>query len=174
MRYIWTFAFLALAACGGSDSDSSSTSGTTPPTANPQDLVSFDITGTAADTAGVSPINPAENSGQFGASWSVSDSSLLYQVGMAVSTDANASAGDVVFYMRNCGGLSTGCPEAATTFVDCTFNNSNEISCTDDPDSMADLSTFLDVIPKSAFIIIETCTIASMDCTYMSHPVQFQ
>lgn len=166
-----------VSACGGESSDSD-TDLPPPPDFNtdpPQTLKSFDISGSAPDTSGGrAPIDPAISSGQFGVSWEVADSRSLYDVAMAVSLDDSASAGDVVFYARTCGSLKAGCPEAPTTNIDCIFNNSNELSCVDDPDTMADLSTFLDVIPKDAFVVIETCTITGHNCFVKSHPVVFQ
>lgn len=172
MRYLLGIAALLLTACGGGGRDN------IPPADSinqAHELMAIDIVGTATDDIdGVAPINPAENSGQFVVIWAVSDPGSLYRVSLAVSSDEALSPDDVIFYARNCGGTSSECPESTETFTDCTFDNSNAIGCADDPASAADLSDFLDVIPKSAFILIQTCSIDGTDCTQSSHPVEFQ
>ena len=155
---------LFLSACGGGDSDD-----------GPQGylLTAFDVTGTSADEAGVAPISPAVNGGDFDVSWAVQDSGSLFIVAMAVSDDAVASPDDVAFYERTCGGLTPGCPEAASYTRTCNFNNSNILVCSDEPDDFADLTTYLPGIPFSGYIVIETCTALGLACTSESHPVRF-
>ena len=155
---------LFLSACGGSDSDD-----------GPQGylLTAFDVTGTSADEAGVAPINPALNGGDFDVSWAVQDSGSLFLVAMAVSADEVPSAGDIAFFDRMCGGVTTTCPEATSFSRTCNFNNSNEIVCDDPLSAPVDISGILQTIPFSGYIVIETCVLTGFACSNQSHPVRF-
>lgn len=157
-------AVLCLSGCGGSDSDDA-----------PQGylLTAFDVTGTSADEAGVAPIDPFVNGGDFSVSWAVQDSGSLFTVAMAVSDDAVASPDDESFYARTCGGVTPGCPEAVTYTRTCNFNNSNILVCADQPEDSKDLTDYLPGIPFSGYIVIETCVITGFACSSESHPVRF-
>lgn len=155
---------LFLSACGGSDSDD-----------GPQGylLTAFDVTGTSADEAGVAPINPAVNGGDFEVSWAVQDSGSLFTVVMRVSEDEVVGPDDVAFYDRICGGVISGCPEANSYTRTCNFNNNNILVCNDLPDDAVDLTDYFPGISFSGYIIIETCVITEFACTSESHPVRF-
>lgn len=155
---------LFLSACGGSDSDDG-------PLANA--LTAFDVTGTSADEAGVAPIDPAVNGGDFQVSWSVQDAGSLFLVAMAVSEDDVPGAGDIAFFDRTCGGVTTTCPEAASFSRTCNFNNSNEIVCDDPLSAPVDISGILQTIPFSGYIVIQSCTVLGFACSNQSHPVRF-
>lgn len=157
-------AAMCLAACGGSDSGDGPLAHT---------LTAFDVTGTSADEAGVAPINPAVNGGDFEISWAVQDAGSLFTVAMAVSDDAVASPDDVAFYERNCGGVTPGCPEATSYTRACNFNNSNILVCADQPTDAADLTSYFPGLPFSGYIVIETCAITGFACSSESHPVRF-
>ena len=131
------------------------------------------VNGTSADAGGVTPINPAENLGRFSIKWRVRDSFFSYRAAMAVSLDKVASGSDRVFFFRNCGSNNDTCPQASSTTVDCQITNEHILSCTGD-DNQADLTTFFDVLPKNAYIIIETCMTSDTACFTKFHPVQFQ
>ena len=155
---------LFLSACGGSDSDDGPLAHT---------LTAFDVAGTSADEAGVAPVSPDVNGGDFEISWAVQDSRSLFTVAMAVSDDAVASPDDEPFYDRTCGGVTPGCPEAASYTRTCNFNNSNVLVCADQPDDAKDLTDYLPGIPFSGYIVIETCVITGFACSSQSHPVRF-
>ncbi|MCB1837522.1 MAG: hypothetical protein KDH99_07855 [Alcanivoracaceae bacterium] len=155
---------LFLSACGGSDSDDGPLAHT---------LTAFDVAGTSADEAGVAPIDPAVNGGDFDVSWSVQDAGSLFLVAMAVSEDEVPGEGDVAFFDRMCGGVTTTCPEAASFSRTCNFNNSNEIVCDDPTSTPVDMSGILQTIPFSGYIVIETCAITGFACSSESHPVRF-
>lgn len=164
---IGAFAFL-IAACGGggSSSDSAERSYT---------VGSFVVTGTSANNAaGQAPISPTTNGGNFVLTWKLADiANQQHIVSAFVSQNNVLSDSDIKFYRETCNG-ATACGSSNPFSKDCFFTNANRISCAGDPGDGADITAFLDALPKDAFIIFKSCDSSSLNCSTASYPVQFQ
>ena len=164
-------AAVALASCGGGDSSTSGDVGSSMPSYT---INNFDVTGTSADNAsGQAPINPAVNGGNFVMSWTLEDISDQHIFSAFVSLNDVLSSSDIKFYDEICSGAIP-CGQSNPYSLDCFFNNSNEIFCAGNIGDTADLSSFLDTIPKDAFIIFESCDSSTLNCDTEAHAVQFQ
>ena len=169
---------LGLAACSGGVDVSG---GLTPPVpSNPvttsTTINRFDVTGTAATANGIVPINAAFNAGEFTMDWEVT-SSNPYRVEVFISADNTLDkTSDIEIYNRNCGNdpLVYTCNNIGN-YV-CAFTNANEMSCgiVTAFNTRKDLTTFLNVIPKSAFMMIEACNALRDSCKTASVAIELQ
>lgn len=96
---------------------------------------------------------------------------------MAVSNDRKYGAGDRLFFDEDCGAFGDICPQGDAS-VSCGFDNNNVIACDSaggDAWMGPDLTSFLDVLPKIAFIVVEVCTMTStFGCFWTSKPIEFR
>ena len=147
--------------CISSDDDSSG--GTT--------INSLSVTGTSANVDDYVPINPNLSNGTFSVGWSVS-SSDPYHAELYISEDASLSTStDRRFFQQNCGSSSLyNCSSSAS--FSCQYTTQNMISCNND--SGTNLTTFLDTIPKDAYVIIEACNALHDSCQTSSVKTQLQ
>ena len=167
---------LMLAGCGGGSSDGSQNGGFSAGGGGPDyDIKSFDIQTPSGDSfGGDAQINPGVSGGAFVPSWSVEDASSLYTAALYLSSDTMLSAGDQLFFDEVCGSVQAACPDAASTSVDCTFNSSNVMQCSGQPEDAVDLTAYLPGLPYNGYIILESCDSSGLDCVTASHPVVLQ
>ncbi len=164
-------AALGLAACGGASSDVSNP----PPADNSPfySIQSFDVFGTSDDEAGRAPIDPQVSNGNFVLSLEIKDGNTSYGIRGFVSQNQTLSDSDVDFLQVSCNPVD--CGSSGTVSDDCFFGSDNSLFCTRDDDGfVADLTPFLDTIPKDAHIIIQSCDPSFTTCETASHPVQFR
>ncbi len=154
---------LFLSGCGGGDDSSDPSDAVT--------LNSVTITGTGSPVNNVIPINPGVNGGEIQIAWSTSADS--YHISAYVSEDdvLNGNTGnDVEVMSLNCGLPFSRCDKNGNE--SCTFNNNNSMECS--INGAKNISTLLDVIPKSAYLIIEVCNALFDKCTSQAKAVEFQ
>jgi len=120
-------------------------------------------------------INANIKSGSFNLTWQV-QSSDPYEVDIYVSNDTYLSdKTDIRIFGQRCGSFgSYKCSENAT--FKCKFNTNNKISCpgSDTGKDQNDISSLLDRLPKTAYIIIEACNMAYTNCKVKAQKVKFQ
>lgn len=181
------FCMLVVAGCGGGDSDSPTSTPnignfTQPaiqnstPRVTQTTLRSFSVAGTSASPSGdPTPINPAENNGEFKISWDAAAPSGIYHGRVYLSSDTVLERnGDWHFFGINCGlGVSTlsGCGE--TGDFTCSFDNDLTLGC-DQGAQRRRIDGFLDQIPKNAYFILEVCDASFRDCLIDYIPIQIQ
>ena len=144
---------------------------------------SFSITGSAATTDGITPIDPAIKAGEFFLSWNIS-SSEPYYVALYLSNDATlvkedaAGNKDVEFDTLRCSTLNNFDPcTGAQSGTRCEFTNQNTLHCPQLNFGIpwdVDISSFLNQIPKTANIIIEACNAPNDSCKTATVAVQFR
>lgn len=82
-----------------------------------------------------------------------------------------------MFFDEDCGAFGDICPKGDAS-VSCGFDNNNVIACDSaggDAWMGPDLTSFLDVLPKRAFIVVEVCTATKYyDCYWTSKPIKFR
>jgi hypothetical protein len=160
-----------LSACGG---DTTSLPTINTPATTTTTLNSFSVVGSGATVAGKIPINAGINNGEFFIAWDV-DSSDPYHVDVHLN-DSDSLIDAIKIFEQNCGALSVlfNCNETAN--FDCRFDSSNHISCDTitafNPEK--DLTSFLDTLPKSAFIIIEACNALLDNCKTSAVEIELQ
>jgi len=151
---------LLLSNCGGGSSDDNS-SGTTTGTR----INSFDANGTAT-VSGFLHIDPSVNGGEFMIDWDV-DSSDPYRFVLYISEDnVFNSTDDVLIHQRNCGSNSILylCSDIGSEI--CVFDGQNMMGCgvSSPGNRPADLTSFIDAIPKTAYLILQACDALQIDC----------
>lgn len=152
---------LLLSNCGGGSSDGDSSVSTTTTTK----INSFDASGTAT-VSGVLPIDPSVNGGEFTVDWNV-DSSDPYRFVLYISQDnVFNSTDDVLVHQRNCGSNSILylCNDIGSET--CSFDTQNMMGCgvSSPGNRPADLTIFIDAIPKTAYLILHACDALQIDC----------
>jgi hypothetical protein len=157
--------------CGGS-------SDITNPTSSIQNtsISEYTVTGSSATKNGVIPINSGVNNGAFKVTWNVS-SSDPYHIELYLSNDSALSKStDVNFFGQNCGGISAIYNCSSNGSFDCKFTSQNKISCgtITSFNKEKDISSFLDQIPKQAFLIIEACNGLFDSCKTSSEEIELQ
>lgn len=171
MRYTKTITaagFAAiLAACGGGGSGGNNSADELPG----YTITAYDIAGTSADESGQAPIDANDSGGDFVASWSVIDGNG-YSAQLFVSENETFSSADVEFFDRFC--TSADCGVSDSFADDCTFGTDNSIQCASDTGDAADLTAFLDTLPKDAFILMRSCDASQINCDIEAHAVQFR
>jgi len=172
LKHLYLCCSLFLVACGGgSDGDDDQSGLLTDPDAA-INITSFDIVGTSADLGpGLAPINPLQNSGEFEINWSifnlplVNSSNINYTTSIYVSEDDTgsdlSSSGDILIFRDTCNATNT------CITVECSYSTSNIMSC--GAFGAVDITAFLDVLPKDAYIAIETCNLADTICYSTGH-----
>lgn len=165
-RYV-CFAILLLPAMGFS--------GCGPSPDDPITLQSFSVTGTSASVQGVAPINPGVNNGQFSINWVVTGN--VYTANVALNTGSIFDPITNILLATSCGKRSQidNCQAAGT--LNCTFDNSNVMQCSDGASSFAaqDLTQFLSGgVPMNAYMVIQACNPSGSVCQTASAPVQIQ
>ena len=159
-----------LSACG---SDSDRPEATTPVNLNTT-INTVSIVGTSAAINNIIPINSGMNGGAFSIAWDV-DSSDPYHVDLYLSED-NALGDDVTFFSQNCGSTTLIYHCSAIATFECRFTSSNKISCGTISafNTEKDLTSFLDTLPKQAFLIIEACNALMDNCKSTSVAIELQ
>lgn len=167
-----------LTACGsggGSGGGSSQQSAFNP--GAPVTLNSFTVTGTSAAVNGVAPISPGVNSGQFSFDWNITGNAS-FTTSVVVSADNVYDEGSDIGIAGGCGKTSIVDSCHVSTTINCTFNNSNIMTCNDPGGGTfpaRDLTTFLSSgVPKSAYLVIRACDALMTSCPTMSAPIQIQ
>lgn len=172
---VWIFAgSMILSACGGGSSGTPS--GTPGITGTTTTINNYTVTGTSSATGTSQPINPGVNNGNFNVSWNIS-SSDPYHVDLYVSSDSTLSTTtDIKFFGQNCGSASSiyNCGKSGT--FTCTFGGDNKISCgtISAANPAKDLTSFLDTIPKTAYIVMQACNGLFDSCKTSAIQVEFQ
>lgn len=135
----------------------------------------YSVTGTSAQSNGVTPINSGVANGEFTVAWNVS-SSDPYRVDLYLSNDAALSNDDYEFFGQNCGSLSYLYDCGSSANFNCRFTTQNKISCgtVSSFNRETDISAFLDQIPKRAFLILEACNGLFNDCKTSSVEIELQ
>jgi len=163
------FTSLLFTACGGSAPEPPSVTDVL----NSYELTSFSVEGTSGDTPeGLAPIDPQTNGGEFLLRWTVREA-LQNSIRLIVSEDNNLSDDDVEIYFFICN-IATFCGQAQVR-MPCEFDTDDVMECGLLIKESAFLTSFLDTIPKDAFIIIESCLNGfPLLCDTRSDGVQFQ
>jgi len=178
--YRWSLSAVAIAvllsACGAGGGSSAGGGGSSP--GDPVFITSFSVTGTSPPVNGVAPINPGVNSGAFTITWTVTGNQT-YTARVSLSTDATYNdPGDISITNGSCGKASgaDNCHPSST--LNCTFNNSNMMSCTDGYGiwGPVDLTTFLGGtgIPANLYFVIKACNPLGDSCPTASGAIQIQ
>lgn len=171
-------AIAAIVGCGsGSSSSSGGGSGWDP---NGTITISnLSVTGTSASVAGVAPINPGVNGGQFSVTFNAAGTALpQYSAYMYTNATGVYNANDPLLLGWNCGKTTAGGDCATTVTTQCAFDNSNMITCANllgGNFPTRDLTTFLSTgIPKNAYIVVHACNALLTACSDQAVPVQYQ
>lgn len=167
-----------LSACGGG---SSIPGGGDNPVTNNTTINSFTVTGSGNAVAGKTPINAAINNGAFQVNWDI-DSTDPYRAIMYLSADntldTNEATGDIELLGLNCGSISLLYECNKTAKIDCSFNSSNKIACGTAQDQLTyqpkDLTTFLDTIPKTAYLMVQACNLLMTSCKTSAVQIELQ
>lgn len=152
---------LLLSNCGGGSSDGNSSGTVTTGTR----INSFDASGSAT-VSGVLPIDPSVNGGEFTVDWDV-DSSDPYRFVLYISEDnIFESTDDVLIHQRNCGSNSILYLCGDIGSETCSFDGQNMMGCglSSPGNRPVDLTSFIDAIPKSAYLILQACDGLHIDC----------
>ena len=155
-----------LAACGGgSDSNIS----------DPDQAVhirSFTVDGSGAVVGGKTPINPAINGGAFQVQWEASEEVYHAEVWLSADDvlDTGAGSSDIRLLSRNCGILLSSCDR--TGDYACRFTSENKISCDTDPERI--ITSFLDAVPKSAYLVLQVCNNLFTKCETSPVAIELQ
>ena len=181
-RFLPFLAVISLVACGGGSSSSNDEEFSgfpdDEPTTPRYQINSFEIVGTdEAENADPAIIDPAQNGGNFVLSYTIEDNTVGNYVGLFVSDNDTLSNADINFFDEFCSNGLT-CGDETSFTDDCFFNNSNQLYCSfpdEDEEDRADISEFLDELPKDGFIILRACKdAAAIDCDLSTIAVQFQ
>ena len=161
---------ILITACGKPSSDSADPNSIL----SSHKLTSFNVIGTSTDTSGgLAPIDPHTKSGKIIIDWTVR-AALQNSIKLVVSNDDKLSNDDVEIYFNICN-LVTLCGQKQV-YLTCAFDTNNVMECglLGSPTSTT-LTSFLDTIPKDAFIIIQSCLNGfPFVCDTRSDGVQFQ
>ena len=161
-----------LTACGGGSGggNNSNGNGNSPGVS----LQGASVTGTSAATGGVTPINPGVNNGDFSVTLQIGGDEDLYRMAVYISDNATFEpVNDIALAKKNCGVVVTTC-QATETFR-CQFTTDNKVICLDPNTQTANLSGFLDQLPKQAQLIAELCGgVLTTTCEYRALPVVLQ
>ena len=159
-----------LAACGGgSDSNIS----------DPDQAVhirSFTVDGSGAVVGGKTPINPAINGGLFQVQWEASEEVYHAEVWLSEDDvlDTSSTGSDIRVFGRNCGILFSDCNRTGS--YTCRFTSENKISCGEiniaNPERL--ITTFLDVVPKSAYLVLQVCNNLFTKCETRPVAIELQ
>ncbi len=159
-----------------------SCSDSNPNDSNPNDskkgeyvIKTFEVTGTSQDVNGIAPISPSINNGNFTLKWEVEDNDSLYKVQIFVSNNDVLSNADIEFYKDNC--LLNDCGNNNPFTNDCFFNNNHDIWCEKErilEKDKINLQSFLNTIPKDAYIILKSCDVSGLSCSQATEAVRFE
>ena len=166
---------LALSSCGGGNKRKTS-SAPTPTNVNGSTKInSVVVKGTSAKTKGVVPINANVKSGTFNVSWHV-NSSDPFEVDIYVSDNPFLSdKTDVRIFGQRCGRTkSYRCDNKGS--VKCSYKTNNKISCahSDTGKGQINISSVINRLPQTAYIIVEACNITYTSCKVKTQKVEFQ
>lgn len=168
---------LVLSNCGGSNKSKTSSTPTPAPTNvnGSTKINSVVVKGTSPKTKGVVPINANVKSGAFNVSWHV-NSSDPFEVDIYVSDNPFLSdKTDVRIFGQRCGRTKFyRCDNKGS--VKCNFKTNNKISCahSDTGKGQINISSVIDRLPQTAYIIIEACNINYTSCKVETQKVEFQ
>ena len=166
---------LVLMSCGGGNKEKTSLE-PVPTNGNKTTKINtFLVNGTSAKVKGAVPINTNMKSGTFTVSWYV-DSSDTFEVDIYVSNDPFLSdKTDVHIFGQRCGNTKVyRCDDKGS--VKCSFNTDNKIGCaySNTGKDQISISSVLDRLPQTAYIIIEACNITYKSCKVDTQKVEFQ
>ena len=142
---------------------------------NPIVISQFSVTGASAPTQGVVPINPGMNGGQFVISWDITGN--IYTATVALNSSPVFDPGSNIVLATSCGKQYSGDVCRTTETLNCTFDNSDNMQCSDlaGPYAVQNLAGFLaSGIPANAYIVLQACNAAGGACLTESVPVQIQ
>ncbi len=164
------FAMALLSACGGVSSDVK-----TPATLTTR-IKAYTVVGSGNAVAGKVPVNANINGGAFHVNWDV-DSSDPYHAELYLSADDKLdTATDIDVFGQNCGSVSViyNCGEKAS--FDCRFGTDNKLSCgkVSSFNRAKDLTTFLDRLPKTAWLMLKACNALLTDCKTAAVQIELQ
>ncbi len=165
---------LLIIACGGSDSTSSG--GGTIVVDEKTVINSFTVTGSAAPTGGVTPINASVSGGNFTIDWDI-ESTPVYNFRLFVSNNNTYEVlDDPKIFALSCGPVAATFNCNQTGHFDCHFNSSNEMSCgVVAPGNFAeDLTSFLTALPANVFLIARACNSLAEDCEIEPVAIELQ
>ncbi len=165
--------FALLSACGGGKSSPSAPASREETTL----LNSFLINGTtSANNTSAITLNPAVNSGVFKIEWDVS---LLkpYHIDLYLSSDPFLNGATVInIFEHDCSrsGENSNCDLKAK--VNCKYTSNNYLSCATKKldNKNIDISSFLNTIPKDAYLVLEVCNSNYSSCELSSNAVVLQ
>lgn len=180
---VFAMAFLALTGCGaggGAGGIPTGGGGTTYDPNGSITLSNLSVAGTSTSVNGVAPISPGVNGGQFSVSFNSAGTALPnYSAYMYVSSASTiGGTATSLLIATNCGATVIGgnCATAVTT--NCTFDNSNKVTCVNPLGGTfpaANLTNFLSSgIPKDAYLVVHACNAFQSVCSDVSAPIQLQ
>ena len=149
--------------------------GCSPKADGPIAISGFTVTGTSAASQGVVPINPGVNNGQFLISWDITGT--FYTATVALNSGPVFDPSTNVVLASGCGQQSAADVCHATNTLTCTFDNSDNMLCSDvaGPYATQNLAGFLAAgVPANAYIVLQACNASGSSCLTSSVPVQIQ
>ncbi|WP_053980705.1 hypothetical protein [Marinagarivorans algicola] len=167
---------ILLSACGSSESsgginnngntdDNSSASNTDAD----HKIKSVTVVGSDGSTT-PSVIDPSIGDGIFLISTEVTNGRSPFNGEVYLSTNETLSNLDISIGAGTCEPTEPDCA-AGLSMDECQYKNDNTITC---GDNVTDISDFLTEIPKSGYIIVETCDVADLNCNTASAAVTFR
>ncbi len=166
---IWYFAVAALPLL------MTGLSGCGPLADKPIAISGFSVDGTSAQSQTVVPINPGVNNGQFSINWNITGN--IYTAVLALNAGPVFDPSTNIVLASSCGKQSPQDICHATETLNCTFDNSNNMQCSDlsGPYAAQDLTQFLGAgVPANAYLVLQACNPAGNDCPTASVPIQIQ
>lgn len=170
---------IVLSACGGGGGGAGASGGATYDPNGTIGISNLTVTGTSASVAGVAPINPGVNGGQFTVSFNASGTALpTYSAYIYMNTDGVYPGSSTNYNIAiNCGATTIGGPCAASVATNCVFDNTNTITC-NSPIAGAQTRLITGLlsggVPKNAYIVVRVCNALSSACSSANAPIQLQ
>ncbi len=152
-----------------------SISGCSPSPNDPIAISGFSVNGTSAVSQGVVPINPGVNNGQFSINWNITGN--IYTAVVALNAGPVFDPNTNIVLANSCGKQSSRGVCHTTETLNCTFDNSNNMQCSDHtgPYTVQNLTLFLNAgVPDNAYLVLQACNPAGNLCLTGSVPIQIQ
>jgi len=155
-----------LAACKTSGNQSA-------PASVPPSVGIMNITSTDKSLNSPAILNPAENNGKFTVHWT-QYSGTPYRTTVVLSTDQTLESKGVTLYAADVpaqSGSGIDMPVANfDNYLNCTYASDNSIDC----GNKVDIQAFPNQLPKSAYIVIQSCLENTSTCAVSTYPVTLQ